>query len=295
MISKIKHLLQRFVGIITQPTFRKMIRPLSRQTQLLLSLQYKDLADSHNKALDLDHVAFDEYSEAGEDGILLYIYSIIGTTSRKFVDIGAGGIAGSNTANLILNHAFTGLLIDGNDKSIKSAREFFEFQQVASGLTMLSTFVTAENIDGLIVEHGIKGEIDLLCIDIDGIDYWVLKAIESIEPRVLVVEYQDILGPERAWTIPYKRDFDLHSYPVNKDINNYCGASLQAFAKLCSTRGYRLVGCNRTGWNAFFVKMGLGEDILPEVRVESCFKSDWNRFGMERRFPLVKDMEWEEV
>ena len=295
MVNKIKNLLQKIFSIIAQPAFRKMTRPLSRQNQLLLSLRYKDLAEHHNESLDFDYVGFNEYSETGEDGILLYIYSIIGTTNKKFVDIGAAGISGSNTANLILNHDFTGLLIDGNEKSIKSARGFFEFQQVASGLTMLSTFVTAENVNELISQHGIKGEIDLLCIDIDGIDYWVLKAIENIEPRVVVVEYQDILGPDRAWTIPYKKDFNVHSYPVNREINNYCGASLQAFTKLCNARGYRLVGCNKTGWNAFFVKKGLGEKFLPEVSVDSCFKSDWNRFGMEKRFPLVKDMDWEEV
>jgi Methyltransferase FkbM domain len=295
MINKIKNLLQKIFSIIAQPAFRKLTRPLSRQNQLLLSLRYKDLAEHHNESLEFDYVGFNEYSEAGEDGILLYIYSIIGITNKKFVDIGAGGISGSNTANLILNHDFTGLLIDGNEKSIKSAREFFEFQGVASGLTMLSTLVTAENINELIRQHGIKGDVDLLCIDIDGIDYWVLKAIESIEPRVVLVEYQDILGPDKAWTIPYKTDFNVHSYPVNRDTNNYCGASLQAYTKLCNARGYRLVGCNRTGWNAFFVKNGLGEKFLPEVSVDSCFKSDWNRFGMEKRFPLVKDMDWEEV
>ena len=295
MMNKLKNRLQKFLSKVTQPTFKKLTRPLSRQNQLLLSLRYKELAEIHNKALDLDTIAFDEYSETGEDGILLYIYSIIGTTNRKFVDIGAGGINGSNTANLILNHDFTGLLIDGNEKSIKSAREFFEFQQVASGLTMLSTFVTAENINDLIRQSGIQGEIDLLCIDIDGMDYWVLNAIDFIDPRVVVLEYQDILGPERAWTVPYKKDFDVHSYPVNKETNNYCGASLRAFTKLCNARGYRLVGCNKTGWNAFFVKKGLGESFLAEISVDSCFKSDWNRFGMENRFPLVKDMDWVEV
>lgn len=295
MINKIKYLLQKFVSIIIQPAFRKWTRPLSRQNQLLLSLRYKELAELHNKSLDFDTIGFDEYSESGEDGTLLYIFSIIGTTNRKFVDIGAGGINGSNTANLILNHNFTGILVDGSEKSIKSARAFFKFQQVASGLTMLSTFVTAENVNELIGQNGIKGEIDLLCIDIDGIDYWVLKAIDSIEPRVIVLEYQDILGPDRAWTVPYKKDFDVHGYSVNRDTNNYCGASLLAFTKLCNARGYRLVGCNKTGWNAFFVKKGLGENFLPEVSVDSCFKSDWNRFGMEKRFPLVKDMDWEEV
>jgi hypothetical protein len=295
MINKAIYVLQKLVGKIMQPTLRKLNRPISRQNQLLLSIKYRELAELRKNSLSFSDVSFNEYSATGEDGILLYIFSIIGSTNRKLVDIGAAGINGSNTVNLILNHNFSGLLIDGDEKSIRRARGFFEFQQANLGLTLLAKFLTAENINGLLLENGLEGEIDLLCIDIDGIDYWIWKAIDVVDPRVVVVEYQDILGPDRSCTVPYRQNFDLRSYPVNRETNNYCGASLRAFTKLANSRGYRLVGCNSTGWNAFFVKNGIGEDLLPEVSIESCFESDWNRYGMENRYPLVKDMEWVEV
>ena len=76
------------------------------------------------------------------------------------------------------------------------------------------------------------GEIDLLNLDIDGSDYWLWKAIRVVQPRVVIVEYHDILGPDRAWTIPYKEDFNLKDYPVNRINNNYCGASLQPLSNL---------------------------------------------------------------
>jgi hypothetical protein len=161
--------------------------------------------------------------------------------------------------------------------------------------TYLIKRVTAENINVLLENAQMSGEIDLLSIDIDGIDFWIWKAIQAIQPRVVIIEYQDILGSERAWTIPYKEDFDLKDFAVNRDNHNYCGASLQAFIKLGKQKGYRLIGCNKGGWNAFFLKNGIGESYFPEVSAKSCFKPEWNQYDMETRFPLVKEMDWEEI
>lgn len=245
----------------------------------------------------LDEVAFDVYSPNGEDGILLYLLTEIGVTNRQLVDIGAGSVKGSIAANLIVHHGFSGLLLDGSEKDIRLARQYYASHPATRGHppTLQATFVTAENVNALIAEHGLTDEIDLLSIDVDGVDYWIWRAVQAVRPRVVVVEYQDILGPDRAWTIPYRPDFDVRDYPVNREHNNYCGASLRAFANLGREKGYHLVGCNNGGWNAFFVRDGLGGDRLPEVSVESCLQSEWNRFGIEHRFPLVKDMEWQEV
>ena len=63
------------------------------------------------------------YSATYEDGILLYIFSLIGMKNRKCVDIGAGTVAGNNTANLLGSHGLTGL-IDGDSGNIKVAMEY---------------------------------------------------------------------------------------------------------------------------------------------------------------------------
>jgi hypothetical protein len=47
-----------------------------------------------------------------------------------------------------------------------------------------------------------EGEVDLLSLDIDGNAYWVWKAIEAIQPRVVVAEVQDIIPSEPSLTIP---------------------------------------------------------------------------------------------
>jgi hypothetical protein len=262
----------------------------------LLSLKYKEFA-ARSEKLCFDEVGFDVYSLTHEDGILLYIFSVIGTTNKICVDVGSGGITGSSVANLIINHGFTGILVDGDTNEIKTAREFYAnlHETRLTPPKLLSTMVTAENINTILADNKCVGETDLFSLDIDGVDYWVWKALDIIQPRVVMVEYQDLLGPELSWTVPYRPDFSKSDYPINKDRNNYCGASLQAFVKIGRQKGYRLIGCNNGSWNAFFLKNGIGETLFPEEPVKNCFRSEWNRFGMEHRFPLVKDMEWVEV
>lgn len=286
--------LQKITGKLLEPVIKNLSS--NRQNQILLQLKYKQMAAQKIK-LDFEDVGFNTYSVTHEDGILLYIFSVIGMANRKCVDIGAGSVRGSSVANLIVNHGFHGLLVDGDTKSIEHARVFYNTLKNThpSPPTLISTLVNAENINSIIQDNGFSGEIDLFCLDIDGVDYWVWKALDVIHPRVVLLEYQDLLGPDRAWTVPYDPDFYVDNYPVNKENKNYCGASLQAFIKLGREKGYRLVGCNNGGWNAFFIKNGIGEDNLPEVSAQSCFKFAWNQYGMEHRFPLVKDMEWVEV
>ena len=44
------------------------------------------------------------------------------------------------------------------------------------------------------LENVSQKNIGLLSIDIDGNDYWVWKAITTIDPSIVVIEYNSILG-----------------------------------------------------------------------------------------------------
>jgi hypothetical protein len=295
MKQRIKVLLWKIIASFLEPILHPVI--YNRLAQIQLSLKYKETVQAQNKGLEFEQVGFNVFSSTYEDGILLYLFSLMGTTNKKCVDIGAGAVKGSDVVNLIINHGFTGLLIDGYPKNVQVLKAYLlnHPETKRNPPLLLSKMITAENVNNILSENGFSGKIDLLAIDIDGIDYWVWNAIDVVDPRVVVVEYQDILGPDRSWTVPYKADFSVRDYPQNDQSNNYCGASLRAFVKLGKRKGYHLVGCNKGGWNAFFVKEGECEKYLPEVSVESCFKYDCNRYGIEKRFPLVKDMEWHEV
>lgn len=300
-----KKLLTKLRGFLIEPilqqlehTRRQKTPGVNKGTQIVLSLKYKELKELKCSLPTFDEVGFRLYSQNDEDGILLYIFSLIGTTNKKCVEICAGDGIECNTANLIINHGWIGLLFDGDEKRIQRGKAFYSQCRDTYNYppSLTHAWITAENVNSLIANQGFTGELDLLSIDLDGIDYWVWKAIECINPRVVVTEYNDILGPDKALTIPYRPDFRIEEYDVNKGIHpSYCGASLPAFVKLAKEKGYRLVGCNRYGFNAFFVQDGIGEELLPEVSIHSCFNHPKTQFGIKQRFPSVANFDWVQV
>ena len=50
---------------------------------------------------------------------------------------------------------------------------------MSAGSAVNEAFVAAENINALLEQGGVTGEIDFLSIDIDNNDYWVWKAISG--------------------------------------------------------------------------------------------------------------------
>jgi hypothetical protein len=239
-------------------------------TQVLLRLRFKELARSGINLPEFSDVEFRCYSQNGEDGILLYIFSLLGTTDRRVVEICAGDGIECNAANLIINHGWQGLLVDGDADQIAQGRAFYSTCRTTwvSPPTFISSWITAENVDGLVASKGFGGPIDLLSLDLDGNDYWVWKALKCITPKVVVLEFSANCGPEESLTMSYQPHFrlDLSVQPYR------CGASLQAFVKLAREKGYRLVGVQSLGFNAFFVRDGVGETLLPERSVRECYE-----------------------
>ena len=142
--------------------------------------------------------------------------------------------------------------------------------------------VTREGVNDLLEKYGFTGELDLLSIDIDGMDYWVWEAVTACSPRVVAVEYNWLFGSARAVTIPYSSDFDLST------IGNraYRGASLAALAHLGRAKGYRLVATERV--NAFFVRTDLAPDIR-EIDVARGYRAPLNiRRGKDVYQKLVR-------
>ena len=68
---------------------------------------------------------FRVYSEFEEDGIILYVLSMIGFKTRRVVEMCCGAANECMATNLILNHGFNGYLFDGNQERIRAANEFF--------------------------------------------------------------------------------------------------------------------------------------------------------------------------
>lgn len=265
--------------------------------QLLLQFEYRRLAREGVGALPFRDVGFKINSQSDEDGILLYLFSLIGTTNKLCVEICAGDGIECNSANLILNHGWHGLLVDGDAGLVARGTEYYRRSPHTYVFPprLVCSWVTRENVNTLLKDNGFEGEIDLLSIDLDGVDYWIWRAIEVVKPRVVVVEYQDILGPERAWTVPYSECFASSAASANGRLPQFFGASLPAFVKLAHQKGYRLVGVNRYGYNAFFVRNGLADDLIPAVEVKDCFSHPKVIEGIRERSAQVMDLPWEQV
>ena len=238
--------------------------------QIQLRLHYQSLARQKCRLPAFPDVEFKCFSQNGEDGILLYLFSLIGTVNRRAVEICAGDGIECNAANLIVNHGWQGLLFDGDSEQVGRGNAFYAACRTtwASPPTFVSAWITAENVNALVSSHGPIGPVDLLSLDIDGNDYWVWKALDCIEPRVVVLEFNGACGPDRSVAMSYVPDYrlDLATQPYR------CGASLPAFVKLGRSKGYRLVGVQSLGFNAFFVRDGIGADVLPEVSARECYE-----------------------
>jgi hypothetical protein len=264
----------------------------SQIEQRHLFFKYQGMRDSKSQLPQFNDMGFRIFSQNDEDGLLLYIFSIIGMQDKFCVEVGFGSPMGANTTNFLCNWGWTGLLIDCDRRLINRTLKFFSKHPDTQIYPpkIICAWVTAENINDLIKEQGIQGEIDFFSIDLDGVDYWIWKSLDVIQPRVVCLEYQDIWGPEIAVTVPYQAGF---KHPV--DSYNYCGASLNAFVKLARRKGYRLIGCNRFGFNAFFIRHGIGEEYFPEISPEECFKHPFTKEGQIKRLSDAKKHKWIEV
>ena len=228
----------------------------SKVGQIRLAHEWKRMSQHGEMLPSLADVEFRAFSQNGEDGILLYIFSLIGTGKRTCVEICAGDGIECNSANLILNHGWTGLLVDGNEENVQRGKRFYATHRDSFSFPpqFAHTWVDRETVNDLIERHGFKGDIDLLSLDLDGVDYWIWEAIEVIRPRVVVAETQCIWGADRSVSVPYRRDF---SSPLIQGFGVYSGASLPAFVRLAKRKGYRLVGTQALGFNAFFIREDL--------------------------------------
>jgi hypothetical protein len=196
------------------------------------------------------------YSQSDEDGMVAEIFRRIGSTNRTFVEFGVGSGLENNTLCL-LQSGWSGLWLEGNAADVAAARSRLSCHLESKQLRIDNQFITRENIDTLLAKAFPAPEIDVLSIDVDGNDYWIWEAIHSVRPRVVIIEYNATWFPPLALTIRYQEHFQWNG-------SNHFGASLKALEILGSRKGYRLVGCNFSGVNAFFVREDLCQEEFRE-------------------------------
>lgn len=209
---------------------------------------------------------FRVFSQWGEDGIIQRLIADLQIDRKVFIEFGVQNYTESSTRFLLVNNNWSGLVIDGGQDHIDFIRNDPIFWQY--NLKAECAFITRENINDLISKNGIRGEIGLLSVDIDGNDYWVWEAIDCVSPVITIVEYNARFGPDDAVTIPYDPSF-VRSQAHHSML--YFGASLRALCLLGNKKGYAFVGCNTAGNNAFFVRRDRMTASLRELSAAEGF------------------------
>lgn len=243
-----------------------------QQIQLILSRLQESLGRIENRQLqsievkNLSEYEFRVFSQWGEDGIIQFLLRNVKISRKIFVEFGVQNYTESNTRFLLINNNWVGLVIDGNAENISCIKKDQIYWQ--HNLKAVNAFITKNNINQLLTENGIEGEIGLLSIDIDGNDYWVWQAINTINPAIVIIEYNFRFGKTRAVTVPYHENFirsDAHYSMI------YYGASLKALYLLAQQKGYAFIGCNSSGNDAFFVRRDLKPNSIKELTVEEGY------------------------
>ncbi|MGH8766033.1 MAG: FkbM family methyltransferase [Burkholderiales bacterium] len=213
----------------------------------------------------LERHGWKAWSQNDEDGILHEIFRRIGTATRTFVEFGVSDGRECNSLRLLVE-GWSGLWMESGARDCETIRRVFAAPLAEGRLELQETSVTPGNIDLLIGSARVAaaGELDLLSIDIDGNDYHVFHAVESVRPRVVVIEYNAKYPPPMDLVPPYDPQ---HGW----DGSDYMGSSLQALANLGARRGYRLVGTNITGSNAFFVRSELAANHFAEADAAALY------------------------
>lgn len=185
----------------------------------------------------------DFYSQSGEGFYLEYIFHHIGTKWREFADIGGGdGFYLSNTRHL-QNLGWEGIVLD-----------------LENGIR-----VDADNVN-----EWLPGKYDLISIDVDGNDYWILEAIlKRQKPSVIIAEFNPAFTDSRA--IKYNPDHDWGG-------TDYYGFSFNAGEKLAAKHGYKIV-FNVANMNLIMVR----EDHIDVEVLEVTFTQ--NKFFKESNRP----------
>lgn len=221
----------------------------------------------------------DVFTQSGEDGLIEYIFDKIKPLTHSFVEFGAwDGLHYSNCANLVFNKGWNGVAIEADPDRFLELKENYSAFPVEC-INKFVGFSSHDNLGSILNESSLKN-IDLLSIDVDGIDYWIWKEFTAFEPAVVIVE----VNPSIPNDVIFIQE---------RNMNVQQGSSLLAFLELSRLKGYQLIAT--TGANAIFVR----EDLYPvfgitdnsisamyqpkcDGRVFHCFDGHIYQVGMSR-------------
>ena len=224
-------MIRNFLNRILQYYYATNKKEVLFQSKLRQEIEIIKKKEFKRDKKNLIPYGFKVFSQSDEDGILNEIFKRIGTTNKKFLEFGVNS-TNNNTTSLLLN-AWTGVWLEASNSKVKKIKKKYEAFLKKKKLKIYKKKITAENINSVIKSVHLKGRIDLLSIDIDGNELYLLNKLSQIKPRVIIVEYNSKFPPPIKKTIKYSPSF-IWKY------DDYSGSSLQSLTdnlnkkKICS-------------------------------------------------------------
>ena len=198
----------------------------------------------------LHEFAGDVYSQFGEDGIIAEILDRIEAVqplTRWCVEFGAhDGVFMSNTCDLVRSRGFRAVMIEVDPERARTLAETHPQPEVIKIASMVG-LEGDSRLDRILASTPIPIEFDVLSIDIDGCDYWILDSIEEYRPSVILVEFNPTIP--NAVEFIQASDFDLRQ-----------GSSSRAIHRLAQSKGYELVAVTHV--NLVLVRHDLLETVI---------------------------------
>ena len=220
------------------------------------------------------------FSHANEQSILAkYIEELLPKDRpRTVVDIGAGnGVRWSNSYALLLaGWKALGVEADPQKYALLS-KVYGKFPNAHAAKSLAAP----DNICGLLRDFDIEKSFGVLCVDIDGNDYWVLDSILSdFRPGLVVTEINENIPPPLRFVVKFDPDFQLRYH--------FYGYSIAALEDLCDNHNYGILELEYN--NAFLAPREFAGAQFRDA--ETAYREGYlNRPERKERFASNLDME----
>lgn len=204
-------------------------------------------------------------SHIGEDGILEYIFDNLANhgvlVHKKCIEFGAhNGIFNSNTRNLVVNHGWKSLQIEGDPYKAKLCRDNYVNYPVKTIYNYIDYDTSSNKCFDKISHAENYTNIDFVSIDVDGLDYEIFESIHNLS-TVIAIE------------VPLTSDPLTHNRTPIEISRHDIGQGLTVMTDLANSKGYELLVY--TG-NAFYIKREYFSIFnIVDNSVEQIFKNHW--------------------
>ena len=204
----------------------------------------------------------EHYSQHNEDEIIADICSKLGLENGQFVEFGAWDGKHLSNTYALYRRGWRGYYIEGEPSRVADLEKNCPEDRIVK----VCSFVQPEgdsSLDAILGRHGAT-EIDLLSIDIDSDDYRVWEGVKRYLPKVLVIEYNQM--------IPFDTRY------INPPGAQH-GNSALSLTELSAGKGYTLVAGTMT--NLIFVR----DDLAVAHGIASVGLQDLqDALGLSRYF-----------